>query len=136
MDPSAPELIKHREICFCQLHPDPQQAQTAMLLLAGIDGVLRVQLVGPACLHVSYHLSRISLRNIEEALLELGFHLESDLLSKLKRALFYYTEETQRANAGCDCGNASCIRQVFVSRYQRLRHGCRDGRPQHWRSYL
>jgi hypothetical protein len=129
------DLIKHREICFCAVHPDPHQAQTALLLLTGIDGVHRVQLTGPRCISVSYDLAFLSLQQIEDALVDLGFHLDSSLLSKLRRALYYYTEETQRANAGYDSGS-NCIQQVFINRYQRLRHGCRDDRPQHWRNYL
>lgn len=135
MDSRDPELIKHRDICFCMLHPDTSQVQTAMLLLSGIEGVTGLHQIDAYCLRVSYHLSYLSLKMVEDALLELGFHLDNSLMTKLKRALFYYAEETQRANLCCE-GQANCIRQVFVSRYQRLRHGCRDERPEHWRNYL
>jgi len=37
---------------------------------------------------------------IDEALIELGFHLDNSLLNKLLRALHYYSEEAQCANLG------------------------------------
>ena len=50
------------------------------------------------CLIVVYDLRRITLQRIENALSELGYHLDNSLLCKLKRALFHYAEETQREN--------------------------------------
>lgn len=134
MEPDIDNLIKHREIQFCALRPDPQ-AHDAGLLLSDIDGVQQVQPLSANLLHVHYDVTRITLQVIDQALTELGFHLSSNLLAKLKRALYYYTEETQRANLGLDKGCDTCI-QVFVNRYEKLRHGCRDDRPAHWRGYL
>lgn len=129
------ELIKHREIRFCPLHPDPHQARTVMLLLSDIDGVLAVHLAGNDRIQVSYDLSRLALKIIEEALIELGFHLDNSLLSKLLRALYYYSEEAQCANLGNHGGDQHSV-DIFIRRYQHLPHGCRDDRPEHWRRYL
>ncbi len=128
------DLFKQREIAFCLLRPD-DQAQAAGALLSGIDGVHHAEPQSQTLLLVRYDLSRITLQVIEESLIELGFHLSSNLMSKLKRALYYYTEETQRANMGLENETSTSI-QVFINRYQRLNHGCRDGRPEHWRGYL
>lgn len=128
-------LIKYRSIVFCDLHPDPNQAQTAMLLLSDIEGVEHLNLDDDGVLLVGYDLRFLTLAIIEEALVEVGFHLHNSLMLKLKRALYQYTEETQRANLGLDKGCCNCT-QIFINRYQRLRHGCRDDRPQHWRKYL
>ncbi len=136
MESVAPELIKHREICFSRLHPDPHQAQTVMLLLSDIDGIISVHLADEARVQVSYNLSRLTRRIIEDALIELGFHLDNSLLNKLLRALHYYSEETQCANLGCQRGNSNHTLDVFIQRYQLLPHGCRDNRPEHWRRYL
>ena len=133
----APDTpIKQREICFAPLHPDPHQARTALLLLDGIDGMERVWLVGEHCVGVRYDLRKLSLQVIDELLVELGFHLETHLLEKLKRALYYYTEETECANRGCELPNSGATREVFINRYQHLPHGCRDHRPEYWRRYL
>ena len=131
-----PELIKHREICFCRLHPDPHQAQTVMLLLSDIEGVVKVGIVADDCVQVSYDLSRLSLKIIDGALTELGFHLDNSLFNKLKRALFYYSEEVQSENLNeCVDGTRHTL-DVFIHRYQQLPHGCRDHRPDYWRRYL
>ncbi|MCB1875519.1 MAG: hypothetical protein KDH88_06035 [Chromatiales bacterium] len=130
------DLIKRRDICFSQLHPDPRQHETAVQLLAGVDGVFSAEAAGQLCLRVEYDVRLITLRVIECVLEELGFHLDNSLIVKLKRALHYYTEETQRANLGLECSQDSTTTQVFVCRYAKRRHGCRDERPEHWRKYL
>jgi len=129
------DLIKHREVCFCPLHSDPDQAQSALLLLTDVTGIAGVAKRSAHCLEITYDLRFISLQIIEDALRDLGFHLDNGLLAKLKRALFYYTEETQRANLG-DQPALPFTSQVFINRYQQLPHGCRDPRPPHWRGYL
>lgn len=136
MDAAETEFIKHRDIYFVELHPDPNQAHTASLLLTGIEGIHRALPVKPCHLQVSYHLMAISLEQIENGLSEIGLHIDNRLLYRLKRALHYYTEETQRANHGCLPSNSNCTRKIFAHRYQRLDHSCRDDRPHHWRRYL
>jgi len=129
------QLLKHREIHFSPLHPDPNQARSAMLLLSDLEGVETIHQLQPHRLNISYRVDRLSLQMIEEALLEVGFHLDNALMAKLKRALVYYTEETQRSNLGCDKDSSRCTRKVFMRRYITQEHGCRDERPHHWRVY-
>ena len=54
----------------------------------------------------------------------------------MKRALYYYTETTLRANCGCPQGTSNCTKKVFALHYQQRDHSCRDHRPEHWRRYL
>ncbi|HEY0634954.1 MAG TPA: hypothetical protein VGE00_06195 [Gammaproteobacteria bacterium] len=136
MDHESHSLIKHREIRFCPLHHDRKQAHSASLLLSDLEGVHRVTPVDPLMMQISYDISRLTLHLIETALDELGYHLDNSLMMKLKRALYNYAEETQRANLGLDGHTAPRDVKVFVQRYGKLRHGCRDERPEHWRSYL
>ncbi|MEN8180702.1 MAG: hypothetical protein ABFS39_19065 [Pseudomonadota bacterium] len=136
MDADNPEFIKHRDIYFNELHPDPNQAHTAALMLTNIPGIHQVNPIDSLHLTISYHLMDISLEQIEDGLVEIGLHLDNNLLYRMKRALHYYTEETQRANHGCLHGNFNCTRKIFADRYQRLDHSCRDDRPEHWRKYL
>lgn len=129
------DLIKYRDIRFCGLHPDTSQAHSASLVLSDVDGIIKAHPLSHQTLHLSYDVTRITLSVIESALVDLGYHLDNSLMFKLKRALYYYTEETQRANLGLrECCSTDV--QVFINRYQRLRHGCRDMRPNHWRTYL
>lgn len=136
MDLSDTDRIKHRQIPFSALHPIDNQAQQAALLLADVEGVLHVEPVSHHLLQVSYDLLRMTLEHLECMLREHGLHLDNSLLCRLKRALYHYAEETQRANCGCPRGQSNCTRAVFAHRYQSLDHGCRDQRPEHWRRYL
>ena len=135
MDQGPTSFIKHREIGFRELHPDPDQARSASLLLVGVPGVLEIQVVAPTLLQVRYHVLEVSLEQIEAALDEAGFHLDNRLMYRIKRALYYYTEEVERANAGCPRGSTNCTEKVYMTRYRLAAHGCRDPRPEHWRDY-
>ncbi|MGD2081997.1 MAG: hypothetical protein PVF91_03475 [Chromatiales bacterium] len=136
MEESREEFIRHREICFCELHPDPHQARSAALALADVPGIHSVNFVSPTFLRVSYDVLQVTLEQIEAALSEMGFHLDNRLLYRLRRALHYYTDDTIRANNGCPNGDANCTQKIFAERYRHTDHGCRDHRPDHWRRYL
>lgn len=131
----AEELIKRRELRFCHLHPDPNQARSALLLLSDASGVVEITLADELCLYITYDVRHLTLDAIESVLTRLGYHLDNRLLTRMKRALYSYSEETQRANLGVS-GNTDNTTQVFVKRYTSNYHGCRDKRPDHWRKYL
>jgi len=128
--------IKQRDIHFSTFHPDDNQAVAAMRLLGGMPGIENLSVHSPLRLSVRYHLAHFTLAEIEALLQELGFHLDNSLLVKLTRALFHYSDETERANLGCYHGQCKTTRDVFINRYQQRPHGCRDTRPPHWRNYL
>lgn len=130
------DAIKHREIGFRGPHHDPNQARTATLVLGGIKGVIRVHPVHAELIHVSYDVSHITLQAIDALLAELGLHLDNNLFMKLRRALYYYSEETLQDTLGCKRGRGNCTQAIFINRYRQLEHGCRDVRPDHWRQYL
>jgi len=136
METDANDLIKHREIAFRGLHPDHNQAEVAALFLADVKDVIRAASVSPILIRISYDLLQVTLEQIESAFKEIGLHIDNGLLFRIRRALHYYTEETQRANMGCSQGESNCTRKVFALRYQKLNHTCRDQRPEHWRRYL
>lgn len=136
MESTGDCLFKQREIAFCTLHPDPDQAGSAATLLAGIEGIRHVEVLDAATLRVDYHLLGLCLADIESLLEQRGFHLDNRLMHKIKRALYHYMEETQRANLGCAKGDSNCTQKVFVNRYRKREHGCQDDRPDHWRRYL
>lgn len=126
--------IKSREIQFATPHPDNNQAQSAMLLFADIRGIEKLHLLNPQCILVSYDVRELTLNMLETVLIELGFHLDNNLLVKIKRALYSYTEDTERANLGIT-KTSKDFSSVFIEDYQRHPHGCRDERPKHWRQY-
>ena len=133
---SSEPCIKQREIAFDTLQPGPQQALTAVQVLRDLEGVLAAEATAEHRIQVSYDLRHVSLQMLEDLLQELGFHLDNSLVFKLRRALYYYTEDNERTRVGSHHGDPNDTREVFISRYARLRHGCRDERPGYWRRYL
>jgi len=135
MDTKTDELVKQREILFVAPQKDPDPASSAIQLLQGIDGLLEATKDHEHGISITYHLHKISLRIIEDALQEVGFHLDNSLFAKIKRALFHYTEETQLANMGYDHAESKSTTEIFINRYNQLQHGCRDERPSYYRQY-
>lgn len=134
MSEENPSTLKHREILFRGPHAEGDQARKATLVLSCVEGVVQVRPEAPDQLRMTYDVSCISLQIIEGLLEELGFHLDNNLLNKLRRALYYYCEDAERAQLGCRGGN--CTQAVFIEQYRQRPHGCRDERPEHWRRYL
>ena len=135
MDTVMAELVKQREIAFCTLQPDSEQVESASFLLCNINGIYAARPLNQHVLHVTYNIQHITLKMIEDCLMELGYHLDNSLFSKLKRALFHYSEETQLLNLGHDFIDTKSTTEIFINRYDQLLHGCRDKRPPHYRHY-
>ena len=130
------DLVKHRDIHFVELHPDPNQAETAAQLLSEIEGIIGTEERSPTHIRVSYQITHVSLEQIEIGLAGMGLHLDNRLLYRVMRALYYYTEETERANLGHTRSDTKSTREIFAHHYQRQDHSLRDHRPEHWRKYL
>ena len=130
------EIIKRREICFCHLHPDPDQAHTALLYLSGMDEIDSIRRLGKHRIEVTYDLRRIRLQIINTMLDHAGFHLDNSLMARMKRSLYHYTEQVEFENLQLPNHTFLDTTEVFINRYRHLRHGCRDDRPEHWRKYL
>lgn len=126
------DLKKDREIVFHALPPG--QAERARILLEGLDG-LAVGIGSQSnCLRVRYHICEYTLEGLETALTSQGFHLDNSLMSKLKRALAYFSESVQRRNVEADAPDIKS-QQAFITVYERHLHGDRDDTPEEWRSY-
>jgi hypothetical protein len=128
--------IKQREIVFNYPQAEKRPAFSASLLLTGLHGIESVNTLTAERMLISYDIQLITYDEIEQVLQEIGYHLDNSLFMKLKRALYNYTEETERANLDCINGQCKCTRDVFVKKYSIKPHGCRDPRPEHWRGYL
>lgn len=135
MDPGIEELIKQRDIHFMSPQAEKNPAASANALLSQVDGIMATKLIHEHCISVTYHLVKVTLNDIDDVLQEVGFHLDNSILSKLKRALFYYAEETQLANLGYDHAESKSTLEIFINRHNQLPHGCRDERPDHLRRY-
>jgi len=135
MDNQSEECIKHRDLLFDALHDqDKAPSHLATLLLADAPGIINIYPISDTQLHISYDLRTVNLEIIETALSEVGFHLDNSLMCKLRRALCHFTEETQCLNMGYH-PDSKTTRDIYIHRYLRLPHGCRDERPEYWREY-
>lgn len=135
MERDNEDLIKRRDILFMSPQKNSDPASAALVLLNDIDGIFQIDRAHEYAISVSYDICKIRLCDIEDVLQEVGFHLDNSVLSKLKRALFYYAEDTQLANLGYDHANSKSTLEIFINRYNQLPHGCRDERPSHLRRY-
>lgn len=135
MDSHNADYIKTREIHFRSVNPVANNARDALRLLLDAPGIRDISALTKDCIQVSYDIRHVTLQTLENALVEVGFHLENSLIIKLKRSLFYYTEDTQLANLGYQHDQASSTLDIFVNCYDQRAHGCRDERPEHWRQY-
>ena len=126
------DLEKIREIVFHDLPPG--QAEHALVLLEGLEAL--VVTVGPdgSRLLVRYHICEYTLEGLETALASQGFHLDNSLMSKLRRALAYFSESVQRRNVAADEPDIKS-QQAFMKVYENHLHGDRDDTPEEWRGY-
>lgn len=137
MQDQAP-VIKHREVVLRGPCDPNFRVDSALLLLADVEGMINATKLSDLRLSISYDLRIITLEQIETALAEVGYHLDASIMSKLKRALYYYTEDNERMNLGLtkvNCTNG-CAVKVFVNHYRKTEHGCRDQRPDHVKHYF
>lgn len=118
------------------MHLDSDQAGSSMLLLSDVKGVIKLHHINRVCLSIEYDIQFLNLKVLEEALAGVGYHLDNTLIHKLKRALCYYSEETQQANLGYTQCCKDFTKRIFINEYIHHEHGCRDDRPEHWREYL
>ncbi len=127
-------LTKQRNILFSAWAKQPDQAKSAIFLLADVEGVLDLKYLSDTQLFITYDVRILTMDVILQALESVGFYLDHSLLSKIKNALYAYTENTLRENLGIS--ESKMTRDIFMQGYQRRLHGCRDQRPAHWRHYL
>lgn len=126
------DLEKSREIVFHSLPTG--QAQRAVILLQGLEGLSIGIGADGNCLLVRYHVCEYTLEGLETALTSQGFHLDNSLLVKLKRALAYFCESVQRKNVEANEPDIKSQR-AFMKVYDRHLHGDRDETPEEWRDY-
>ena len=126
------DLEKIREIVFHDLPPG--QAEHALVLLEGLEGLVATVGSDGSRLLVRYHICEYTLEGLETALASQGFHLDNSLMSKLKRALAYFSESVQRRNVAADEPDIKS-QQAFMKVYDNHLHGDCDDTPEEWRGY-
>jgi hypothetical protein len=131
---SGPDLKKKREILFSKFPPGqvPEAADDLQHLeTLEVDPKFEKRSVG-----VSYELTDHTLRELDEHLVEKGFHLDNTLMTKLTRALIYYVEETQLHNIGAPEKRLKrSAQEAYVKAWEHHPHGDHDETPPEWREY-
>ena len=133
-NPPALPIRKQRNVLFAKFPPG--QVPEASDFLSRIDNLQLEQSHQERSLGVAYDLYQHCLEEIEGALEDHGYHLDNTLLSKMKRALIYYVEETQRHNL--DAPQRPLKRsqsKVYTQAWERHPHGDHDDTPPEWREY-
>jgi len=126
------DLTKTREISFSEFPEN--QAEQVFLLLSGLEN-LEVRLSPHRfAIIVSYSVQDYTLKGIESALMSQNFHLDNNLLQKIRRALAYYCEDIQRGNLKAPERHSKDY-QIFINAYEHHPHGDHDETPPEWREY-
>ena len=77
-----------------------------------------------------------TLRELDDHLVDRGFHLDNTLMTKLTRALIYYVEDTQRHNMTAPEKRLKrSAQEAYVNAWDHHPHGDHDDTPPEWREY-
>ncbi|NJD24939.1 MAG: hypothetical protein FIB06_05995 [Betaproteobacteria bacterium] len=129
-----PDIRKKREILFAKFPPG--QVPEAADDLSHIDAVAVEPKFEKRSVGVAYDLSDHTLQELDEHLIDKGYHLDNTLLSKLTRALIYYVEETQLHNMGAPEKRLKrSSQEAYVQAWEHHPHGDHDDTPPEWREY-
>ena len=132
--PKPAPIRKERTIVFAELPPG--QLPEAAGFLGSLERLELAPGSEPRSLDVAYDLRDHSLEELESALQDRGFHLDTSLLYKLKRALYYYAEETEIHNLDAPRRLLKKSQnEAYTHAWERHRHGDHDDTPPEWREY-
>ena len=127
-------MRKERSIVFAKLPVG--QVPEAVAFLTEIEQLEVKPRVERLAVDIAYDLHEHSLQEIDESLIDKGFHLDSTLMSKLMRALVYYVEETQQHNFDApDRLLKKSQNEAYTHAWERHPHGDHDDTPPEWREY-
>ncbi len=133
--------IKRREIRFCSIHADSNQAHSAVFIINDLKGIIISHALDNNCIQLAYDLGQTTLEEIEGILRNEGFHLDNSILSKIKRSIIHYCEETCQENSK----DERLIKEVhdkhtgdiiYLRPKKKKLCDCKDQRSEHWRQYL
>ncbi len=131
---NSTDLKKKREILFSKFPPG--QVPEAADDLKHLDEVDVEPKFEKRAVGVEYELTQHTLAELEEHLVDKGYHLDNTLMSKLTRALIHYVEETQLHNLGAPEKRLKpSADEAYVQAWEHRPHGDHDDTPPEWREY-
>jgi len=123
------DVIKTRELRFLSKLPGVDEAEKAQRMLSGVIGIEAVEQVRRGHLRLRYDVRLLTLQMIESALRDVGFFLDNRLSTRIRRSLFAYCEDAQRASLGVEHDNDHFV----LTHPDNTTH---DPRPHNWRNYI
>jgi hypothetical protein len=126
------DVNKRREIAFHTTPPG--QVGMALAFLKELPN-LAVDQRGPLLIEVSYCVQEYTIEAIDGALSRIGCHLETSLLFRLRRALYYYVERIQRDNMALPEIHTKDYSMAHAEAWKKRLHGDHDDTPAEWRQY-
>ncbi|PAS95525.1 MAG: hypothetical protein BSR46_16880 [Candidatus Dactylopiibacterium carminicum] len=111
------------------------QRQTALRMLQDIPHLKAEASDHPCGIRLCYDLAHHHLAGIESLLESQGIRLDNSLVSRLKRSLVRFVEETQVRNASSPQRLIKQSNQVYVKAYEHHPHGDRDETPPELREF-
>jgi hypothetical protein len=131
---SSADLKKNREILFSKFPPGQvPEAAGDLQRLTEVDIELKYE---KRALSVTYDLQIHTLKELDEHLIDKGYHLDNTLISKLTRALIYYIEETELHNLDAPERRLKrSSQEAYVHAWEQHPHGDHDDTPPEWREY-
>lgn len=128
------DLHKKREILFAKFPPG--QVPEAADDLKRLDEIDVAPQYERRAVDVGYDLQQHTLRELEDHLVDKGYHLDNTLMSKLTRALIHYVEETQLHNLEAPEKRLKrSSEKAYVQAWEHRPHGDHDDTPPEWREY-
>ncbi|MCL2345455.1 MAG: hypothetical protein FWC58_06340 [Desulfobulbus sp.] len=128
------DLNKKREIVFSRFPPG--QVPEAADDLRRMDELAVETRYEKRTIGVAYDLRQHTLRELDEHLVDKGYHLDNTLLTKLTRALIYYVEDTQLHNIGVpEKLIKPSAQEAYIKAWEHHPHGDHDDTPVEWREY-
>lgn len=128
-----PKLYKEREILFAKFPPG--QVPEASDHLAAKEELDVAPHVDRRSVGVGYELTHYTLADLEEELVDQGYHLDNTLYAKLMRAFVRYVEDTQLHNLEAPELRMKRSNEAFVHAWEQHPHGDHDDTPPEWREY-
>lgn len=110
-------------------------AERALELLKGLPYLVARPGSHRDSVAIAYDLAHYTLVDIERELLSGGCLLDESLVSRLKRSLTHFCEETRRRNARAPQRLIKQSNQVYVKAYEHHPHGDHDETPPELREY-
>ena len=87
------DFIRQRQVCLAR-SLSAEQVQQACATLRGVKGIRAAESIGSHRLHLEYSLEDLTFELVEALFKELGYPLDRNLFSMLRRGIYQYLEDT------------------------------------------